>query len=355
MNNNRFKITSFDAIEEEKVDWLWEPYIACGTLTCIIGDPGVGKSFLSTYIASKVSSGDGFLHHDDAVHSRASIHGNVIIQNSEDSKGGTIKNRLENNGANLTKVLVIELENKNDSRGDLTIIDINVLRDYIEEYSPKLIIFDPLTSFLGNTDMNSATKVRSVMQPISSLASEFNISIIFIAHRNKGIQGGNQAHKMLGSVDFVAISRSIISVGINPNNKEETLFMHTKSNLAKKGKTLAFKILDEKVHWLGERDYIVDDDLLNDDVVKSSRIEEAKSFILEYLNDNNKALYESMFQISKDLGISKSTLERARNELKDSNVIKNIREGNNSYWCIVENDYSNTHISNSEEMSKWEY
>ena len=42
-------------VEREEVQWLWLPYIPIGKLTIIEGDPGVGKSWLTTAIAAAVS------------------------------------------------------------------------------------------------------------------------------------------------------------------------------------------------------------------------------------------------------------------------------------------------------------
>jgi len=47
-------VICFDDIEAEAVDWLWYPYIPLGKLTLMQGDPGCGKTYIASAIASMV-------------------------------------------------------------------------------------------------------------------------------------------------------------------------------------------------------------------------------------------------------------------------------------------------------------
>ena len=44
-------------VRPERVDWLWPERIPLGKITVIDGDPGLGKSALTTDIAARVSVG----------------------------------------------------------------------------------------------------------------------------------------------------------------------------------------------------------------------------------------------------------------------------------------------------------
>src|SRR5262249_23448101 len=44
-------------VEPEEIDWLWRGRIARGKLTVLVGDPGIGKSFLSLDIVARVTAG----------------------------------------------------------------------------------------------------------------------------------------------------------------------------------------------------------------------------------------------------------------------------------------------------------
>jgi putative DNA primase/helicase len=39
------------------VNWLWEPYIPAGKITLVYDDPGIGKTYFLSKLASAVSSG----------------------------------------------------------------------------------------------------------------------------------------------------------------------------------------------------------------------------------------------------------------------------------------------------------
>jgi predicted ATP-dependent serine protease len=49
--------TLLSEVDEESVEWLWEGRIPLGKLTVIDGDPGTGKSALTTDLAARVSTG----------------------------------------------------------------------------------------------------------------------------------------------------------------------------------------------------------------------------------------------------------------------------------------------------------
>ena len=171
------------------------------------------------------------------------------------------------------------------------------------------------------------------------LAEKYMCAIVLVAHRNKGIQGGNQLHRLSGSVDIGAIARSVVSIGINPNNKAEKLFIHTKHNLSEQGKTLAFVTNEEDgITWLGTREYIQDDETSNEEVkAKVNPRNMAKNFIIDYLEENGKSKYDDIVGSAKEQDISYKTLERARDDLKEVNIIdKEYIDGKTVYWFLVE-------------------
>ena len=336
MTYSKFKATCFKDIIPQEVDWLWQPYFPLGKLSFIAGDPGVGKSFITVFLASIVSKGGKFPFSDN----NTPI-GNVIIQNAEDGAGDTIKKRLDIFQANHDNIYMVDLKKEHEDKIDLLLTDIEDLDNLFNELKPKLVIFDPITTFLGDIDMNSAPKVRQVLRPIGKLAKKYNCAIVFIIHRNKGIQGGNQIHRLLGSVDFSAIARSIVSVGLS-KDQSESLFMHSKSNLSEKGKTIAFNLSDKGITWLGTRDYLIDDEILNQQNYKETPRDIARNFIIDYLSENGKSKYEDILASAKDYEISEKTLNRARNELKDENIVSKENIGHFVYW-FLDDIYPNTH------------
>lgn len=323
---NRFTLKSFKDIEQKDVEWLWYPYFALGKLSFIAGDPGIGKSFITTFLASVVSNGYCFPYSNINV-----SQGNVIIQNGEDGVSDTIKKRLISFRANEDNIYMIDLKEEDEENGDyLTLNDVKVLDELFSEIHPKLVIFDPITVFLGDVNMNDAPKVRRLLAPIGKLAERHNCAIIFVIHLNKGLPGGNPLYRMLGSIDFAGIARSVVSL---VKGKKEVLFANVKNNLDDRGKTLAFNIKDGIIEWLGERDY---EEELEDVETTISQREIAKDFILDYLGEYQKAEHRDLLLGAGKLGISKKTLERARDDLKKEELIDKKNINNKTYWYLKE-------------------
>ena len=70
-----------------ETEWLWEPFLAAGKLSLVEGDPGTGKSTLSTWIAAAVTCG------------QMGPPSGAIVVNLEDTPGDVIGPRLRANGA----------------------------------------------------------------------------------------------------------------------------------------------------------------------------------------------------------------------------------------------------------------
>lgn len=137
------------------VNWLWYPYLPLGKLTAILGNPGEGKTYTVMNIIATCTNG-GLLPGMEEPMEPVS----VIYQTAEDGLGDTVKPRLIEAGADLTRVFSID-----DTASLLTLSDERVERA-IRENDVKLCVFDPLQAFLGaNVDMNRANEVRSHPRP----------------------------------------------------------------------------------------------------------------------------------------------------------------------------------------------
>lgn len=118
-------------------EWLWKPYIPYGKITIVQGDPGEGKTTFVLKLASELSRGRCS---DESEKNREPI--NIIYQTAEDGLADTVKPRLEDAGADCTRVMVID-----DSEESLSMQDIRFERA-IEQTGAKLY-FRPYTSLFG--------------------------------------------------------------------------------------------------------------------------------------------------------------------------------------------------------------
>ncbi|GAJ18823.1 unnamed protein product, partial [marine sediment metagenome] len=55
---SRIIIKRLSDIEPVPVQWLWFPRFALGKVSLLVGNPGVGKSFMSLDAVARISTGD---------------------------------------------------------------------------------------------------------------------------------------------------------------------------------------------------------------------------------------------------------------------------------------------------------
>lgn len=315
-------------IEREDVEFLWWPYIPLAKITLLDGDPGIGKSNLALSIAASVSRGDQpwppSLGTD-------LISSEVLIFCGEDGAADTVKPRLESQKARLESIYIFEDLIKFDEDG------LNNIRGMIQEKRPSLVIFDPITPFLGGKiDFNRANEMREPLSKLGAIAKEFDCSVILVRHLNKGTK--DQAiYRGLGSIDTAGVARSILLVGRHPNDTELRVMIHIKSNLAKEGRPLLFKIEDGIFKWAGKCDLDPNDILYPSKDNDQDQIQKAKTFLMEELSFGSISSNELKTKATMQ-GISVRTLERAKSVLgvKSQRVGSNGHQGAGSYHWHLE-------------------
>jgi len=226
-------------VTPEPVEWLWPQRVALGKLTLIGGEPGLGKSQVSIAMAAAVTNGGEF----PCGEGRAP-QGNVVILSAEDGVADTIVPRLMAAGADRDRVQVVSaVKDVNGRRGFNLTADLKLLEQTIAEVGDvRLVVIDPISSYLGpKVDSHVSAAVRHVLEPVSEMAARLRIAIVAITHQPKGT-GAAAIHRFIGSIGFVAVSRSAYLVISDPEDKDRRLFLSTKNNLAPQGKGLAFRL-----------------------------------------------------------------------------------------------------------------
>jgi predicted ATP-dependent serine protease len=170
-------------VEPEPVNWLWIARIARGKLTLIAGDPGIGKSQISIYIAGPVSKGAAWPDGGSAPL------GSVLILTAEDSARDTVRPRLEGTGADLARVHRLRAATVNGAATTFSLqTDLEALsQKAVKTGDVLLVIIDPITSYMGsNVDSHRTTDVRAVLEPLATWAEQHNIAVLGITHERTG-------------------------------------------------------------------------------------------------------------------------------------------------------------------------
>lgn len=291
-------------VEIESVDWLWFPYIGIGKLTMIEGDPGLGKSWITLAIATHVSLGLGLPGLEQCAP------GNVLLMSCEDGLGDTIKPRLVSLGADHSKIFAPSEIFTFDELG------IEILKKYIEQKKPKLIIVDPIVAYMGGKiDMNRANETRQLMAKLGDLAAHAECAILMLRHLTKS-SSDKSIYRGIGSIDLTGACRSVILVGADANDRSKRALIHIKCNLAEMGVSQGYAVEDNKFIWTGPSS-LTACDILAAEQVRSNRkssLEGATEFLEGALMAGERAQTD-IDEEAEGAGISKTTLYRAKKEL----------------------------------------
>jgi len=301
-------------IEPRDVDWLWHEKIPRGRISLIAGDPGIGKSWLSLDIASRVSTGT------DWPDGQEGKQGNVILINCEDDFGDTVRPRLERLGADLDRVFELQgwAQDEEEFVHQITLEDIDILESVIEEYKPSLIILDPISAYFGEqTDNYRDTSVRRALRPIAEMIMEKNVAFLIIAHLNKS---SDQAglYRVSGSIQFSGAARTSYLVAFDPTDPDRRLMLCIKNNLGPARFGFAYKVdpdnEENPVEWDSEPLHEEDLDMLS---ASTNRLDEEIRELMLWLEATSKEqggvlIPSDMRKDSQGGGYSWNTVQKAR-------------------------------------------
>lgn len=319
MAERTLSIKRMAEIEEQKVKWLWFPYIPFGKITIIHGNPGEGKTTFALRLAAACSTGrplPGMDYFEPF---------NVIYQTAEDGLADTIKPRLTEAQANQFKILNISEEDC-----PLTLLDERI-EEAINLSGAKLMILDPIQGYIGEkTDINRANEVRSVLRRIADVAERTGCAVVLIGHLNKA-QGMSSAYRGLGSIDFRATARSVLLIGRMRNEPNVRVIIHDKSSLAKEGKSIAFNLGNEEgFRWLEGYDDVTAEELLSGNT-DESKTTQAENLIKSVLLEKGDVPAEEIFRAAEASGISKRTVNEAKKKL---GCIDTHKVGKRWHWSF---------------------
>lgn len=321
MESTILGVEFYSNVKASEVEWIWYPYIPCGKITMLQGDPGEGKSTLIIHIAAILTKG-GYLPDGQKINKPEM----VIYQCSEDGKGDTIKPRLEQAGADCNRVAFIKEDN-----GELTLEDERI-KNAIIQIGAKMAVLDPIQAFIGhNGNMANAVKMRETLSKLSKVAEETNCAIILVGHMTK-TNGGKQIYRGLGSIDIAAAARSILMVSRDKEDPWKRYMFPVKSSLAPEGEPIGFELDKEKgFHWIGKCQIDIEE------LLTVERSTAKKDIAIKYLQTMlatedlpSTYIYEKM----KEYGISKRTVQEAKKIAE----IKAYKKGKNWYWHMEVED-----------------
>ena len=234
------------AVPREQLQWLWPGRIPLGKLTLLLGDPGLGKSFVTLDLAARVSRGSPW---PDLPLLSQPV-GGVILMNAEDDLADTVAPRLDRMGADDIRITAIEGVGVSDGRRHFSLKDDLPRLEEVLRANPatRLVIIDPLDAYCGHIDSHKSVEVRGALAPLAQVASQYRVAILGIQHLSKS--GGTKAvYRAMGSLAFAAAARSAWMIVKDQSDPQRRLMLPVKLNVARDADGLAYRIVDGRVAW----------------------------------------------------------------------------------------------------------
>ena len=305
------------------------PGIPENNITLFVSDGGTGKGFLSCHLAAAISTGKETIFDGEPVERKPE---RVVLINTEDSDDCVIVQRLIDAGADLSLI---------DTREESAPIpSISLVIARMSQVRPKLVILDPLQSFIPKgVKMGNRNDMRKIMEPLQRAAEVYKCAIAIIMHTNKTF-GTSGRGRVADSSDMWDIARSVFIVGETYDGEYTKYISHEKNNYRRQLPTILYRIDDFGIYKVGETDK-KDHDFVSERNKQAggrppARREEAKDFIVDALRKADKGMTgKELGFLAEQNGISQRTCERARRELVKDNIVIATGSGQSGSMTIT--------------------
>jgi len=307
------RIQKASEVKTRPIKWLWPGVLAAGKLIIIAGDPGLGKSQVSLFVCATVTTGGIW-----PVSGETCEKGNVLILSAEDGAADTIVPRLTALNAELERIHIVHavLLGEGKERAFNITRDMERLKRASECIgNVRLIVIDPLSAYLGNTNSHSNAEVRAALTPVVEFADGIGACLLCVSHLNKGGQGSNALNRVTGSIAFIAAARASYVVTKDTGNHNRRLMLPLKNNLAKDTHGFGYRIEETNVTGITTSCVSWEDAPVNlsaEDVLSAQGRPDnqgrAEDFLLQELTESIEVPCKELYERAKAKGISKKVL-----------------------------------------------
>jgi hypothetical protein len=320
----RPKLLALSEVTAREVAWIWKPYLAERTLAMLTGDPGAGKTFVSLAIAAAITVGSV------PCTGETSSPANVFYLSVENSPDYVVRPRFDSLGGDAKRFTILDgAYSEAGELGGIKLSEVDTLRDALRQTQARLVIVDPIQSYLGaEVDAHRSNETRPVMDGLSRLCEEHGCCILLVRHVSKA-QTGKAIHRGLGSIDLTGAVRTELLAGSSPNDPSQRALVQLKSNLGRFGTSVGYSIGGEGIFtWTGESR------LTAEMMLSSERYEEAtgsrteaEEFLLDALATGARSAND-LIREAEQMHVCKRTLMRAKKKLG----VRSTKQGMAGTW-----------------------
>lgn len=307
------------SIDPHIIDWLWPDRIPMSMLTVLAGDPDQGKGLVTIDLTATLTTGKAF---PDCPNPHDPL--DVAMLFCEDPAAPVVRPRLDAAGADIEHVDFID--SNIDGRLFSLDRDASALEEYVIAHPDvKLIIIDPVSSFLGSAKMEKEQEIRKIFAPLARIAEQYEVAIVLVMHHNKR-SDVSALHKVMGAVAMTGVARVAWLCVTDPENPSNHFFLCTKMNIGRRPQNLQYRTVGRRVaineyvsaevgciEWGGPIEMTAEDALSPDGIRSSVKFDSAVKWLQEYLEFPFPAV--DVLKAASEADISKKTLYRAKKKL----------------------------------------
>ena len=305
-------------VAARRVEWIEEGLIPRAMLTGLVAPGGTVKGLYGVHLAAKLAARGE----------------RTLFLCSEDALAYIVRPRFQAAGCDGRLALALELALEDGSRRNLRFpSELPLLREAIVEVEPTLVVVDPIASYLdAGLDMAKNNQMRDVLQPLISLAGEFEIAVVPVYHLGK-----DRGRGALGSVAFEDACRCVLTAARDDEDEDVRHVELTKSNVGPTGFGRKLRIVEVPLEIDGETVNVaklVDEGRSGKSVPRllarkeppgpdPTQRESARERVCELLIEagvESISAGETRRRVAAELGVSSSTVWRAFSELRDEGL-----------------------------------
>lgn len=291
-----------DMIAERQITWLRHPYFPADAISLIGSRGGTGKGLFMSAHAAPITKGSKWPLSDENAPK-----GRVFWAEAEDPADKVLIPRWRAAGVDRSMVDFV----------DLKTYALNDLKDYVHEHQPRMLVFSPFLSFLGDlTEPNNEVEVRKKLQAIQDAIEGTGCAAIGICHINKKADQV-AIERLLGSVAFANYVRSALMLNIEDESTRQVRVVHSKFNWSPKGDDQLFTPRNigpprgQEICLDFERpESNVDSEAMYDRKKKDGKLS-CPAWLEQYLKSNSRVPKERVLSDGEEAGYSEAAIVQA--------------------------------------------
>ncbi|MBO4291969.1 MAG: AAA family ATPase [Lachnospiraceae bacterium] len=347
-------------VEEQEIQWVIPRWIPKGGITLLVGDGGIGKTNLWSYLVSRLSAGLPTMLDNEEVEREAGpgnvavldikngvltekINTTCIYFSKEDSTAKRLKKNFEMYDANMESIGTVDVEHLAGFTYKSQDLD-----ELIDRERPALVVFDPIQAFFPNgASMTSRQQSRQVLDHLVRLAQEFDTAFLLVCHTNKK-KTEDWRQRFTGSADLADIARSVIYTAYTEmrlkTGERVRYISNEKNSYAKQEMTVLYVMKDDgRIEFAGMSekrfaDYVADEGKRTKEAAKPRGQKEiCREMILKLLKGGEAMPVKELNEALEAAGIGRKAIDVTKTELEHEGIIVRRRGnlGSTPRWMIA--------------------